>query len=118
MPVEDYVRNARVTRVVDGDTLEVEIDLGFHTWVKKRIRVLGVDTPEIKGETRDAGIAAAKATRGWVASACGDIQIRTHLDKVDSFGRILAEIWSGKESLGRYLIEAGHAVAYLVRKAK
>ena len=56
-----YKYNAKLIRVIDGDTVDALIDLGFNVWVKKRIRLYGIDTPEVR--TRDlieksAGIAA------------------------------------------------------------
>ncbi len=116
MPVEDYVRNAVVVNVVDGDTLDVDIDLGFRTWCRKRVRVLGVNAPEMTGKSRCDGQRAKNWVIRWLASANNLVTIRTHLDKTDSFGRVLAEIWADGQSLGRELIAAGHGTAYRVKK--
>lgn len=54
-----YLYRASVVRVVDGDTIDVDIDLGFYTWIKKqRIRLVGIDAPEPKGETKVEGLAS------------------------------------------------------------
>ena len=118
MPVEDYVRNAVVTNVVDGDTLDLDIDLGFGIWASRRVRVLGVNAPEMTGKSRCAGQRAKCWVQRWVGESKGFVTVRTHLDKTDSFGRVLAEIWNGSQSLGRELIASGNAVAYRVTREK
>lgn len=113
MIVEDYVRNAVVLNVVDGDTLDLNIDLGFRIWIRQRVRVYGIDCPEMHGPSKAAGLAAKSAALGWVKTMSLDgIQVRTHLDKTDSFGRVLAEVWSGDDSLAAYLLSQGYAVPY------
>jgi micrococcal nuclease len=48
-------------RVIDGDTIDVDVDLGFYVWIRKqRIRLLGIDAPEVTGETRPEGLAATE----------------------------------------------------------
>lgn len=118
MPAEDYTRNAKVMRVVDGDTLDLAIDLGFSTWIYRRVRILGVNCPETKGESKEAGKRAKEFARRWCALAGCAVTVRTHLDKTDSFGRVLAEIWNGSQSLGRELIASGNATAYRVTREK
>lgn len=111
-----YIRKARLVRVVDGDTLVVDIDLGFGIWRKaQKLRVLGVNCPETRGATKAAGLAATKFTRDWFATDL-DIRVRTELDSrdEDSFGRVLAEVWQGERSLGADLLAAGHATAFMI----
>ncbi|QDU66035.1 thermonuclease family protein [Engelhardtia mirabilis] len=55
MPHERFFRNATVLQVVDGDTLDVEIDLGWSIWITERLRLEHVNTPEMRGDERDAG---------------------------------------------------------------
>ena len=107
--IEDYVRNARLIRVIDGDTLCLDIDLGFRTWMRRRVRLLGVNCPELTGESRDVGKAAMEFVINWFMSRPADFQVRTHLDKTDSFGRVLVEICSGEESLEEALLASGNA---------
>lgn len=111
-PIEDYVRNAVVLNVVDGDTLDLNVDLGFRLWSRQRVRVLGINCPEMHGASAVAGAAAKAATEDWVHHRAGPVTVRTHLDKMDSFGRLLAEIWGMGESLGDYLLVSGHAVSF------
>lgn len=50
-----YKYNAYIKRVVDGDTFDAEVDLGFHTWSKQRFRINGYSAPEIRGVEKDMG---------------------------------------------------------------
>jgi micrococcal nuclease len=54
-PIKPYVYDAEITRVIDGDTFDFKIDLGFSINVKERLRLYGVNTPEIKGEEKPEG---------------------------------------------------------------
>ena len=89
-----YEYSCRVVRVVDGDTVDVDIDLGFDLWLKKqRIRLYGVDTPESR--TRDLvekkhGLAAKKFVQSYLPVGTNQI-LRTKLDDRGKFGRILGE---------------------------
>lgn len=108
-----YEYRALLVRVIDGDTLVVDIDLGLHTWRKGEvIRLAGVDCPE---RNTEAGRAATVFTQGQVGPAGSELVIITHKDRTEKYGRWLAEVWtsghaSGVEHpLGRLLVEAGHA---------
>ena len=90
-----YEYNCKIVRIIDGDTVDVDIDLGFAVWLnKQRIRLFGVDTPESR--TRDAeekkfGILAKNFVKGRLP--VGSMQIlRTRMDDSrGKFGRILGE---------------------------
>lgn len=113
--IEDYVRNAVILNVVDGDTYDVEIDLGFRLKIKTRVRLYGVNCPEMKGESRQKGIEAREAVIGWLVGN-GGVVIKTHLDKQDSFGRLLAEVYVGEHSLAEYLLKRELAVPFMEGK--
>ncbi len=99
---------ARVLRVVDGDTLDALIDLDLEVRVEARIRLLGVDTPELraKGEVERARAVAAKV---YVMDAVGGAVSWVAICTAgrDSFGRVLADVWIGDRSLSLELIERG-----------
>ena len=89
-----YEYRVKVTRVVDGDTVDVDIDLGFGVWMRKeRIRVLGIDTPESR--TRDKvektyGIMAKEFVKSYLP--VGSVQtLQTEKDGTGKFGRILGK---------------------------
>lgn len=93
------------TNVVDGDTIDVEIDVGFDFKTTQRLRLMGIDTPE-RGEP---GFMEATL---FVSDIClnRNIQIRTY--KKDSFGRWLADVFSQEVFLNSLLIQEGLAKPY------
>jgi len=115
---DPYIRNARILAVIDGDTIEVEIDLGFHMKMIERVRLLYVNAPEKKGATLAAGLKAKNFVSSWIGTDNPLCVIRTEKD--DAFGRWLAEIWivGIKQSLNDALIESGNAVPWDRRKIK
>ena len=119
----NYVYNAKLLRVIDGDTVDALIDLGFDTWVKKRIRLYGIDTPETRTrdkEEKKKGL-EAKARVIEVLERNNNEIILTSLG-VGKYGRCLGEIkftksyiksnkYHGK-SLNTMLVKEGHAKEY------
>ena len=109
-----YRYKVSVVKVVDGDTIDVDIDLGFGmTYKKQRIRMLGIDTPESR--TRDlVEKKFGKASKAHLKSILesGGIQLVSH-DK-GKFGRILGELFIGDSSysINQQMIDEHHAVAY------
>ena len=104
-----------VTRIVDGDTLDVDIDLGFATKLtKQRIRMLGIDTPESR--TRDLEEKArGLLSKKFLLSTCpigSTIRLRSH--GKGKFGRILGEIFTpeGEVSINKQMCDEGYAVEY------
>ncbi|MFE1451997.1 thermonuclease family protein [Streptomyces olivaceoviridis] len=104
-----YVYGARVDRVVDGDTLDTTVDLGFGIQLFQRIRLLGINCPE---HGTPEGDAATAYTRTWVADHGPTFILRTELDRREKFGRVLGMLISGARTLNEDLIAAGHAVRY------
>ena len=106
----------KVKRVVDGDTIDAYIDLGFNVHVDKRIRFMGIDTPESR--TRDLtekryGL-GAKYRLIEILEANGNVFVlKSH--GTGKFGRVLGELFHHHEddySINQMLIDEGHAVAY------
>ena len=109
-----------IQRVVDGDTVDVDIDLGFGVVLKKeRVRIMGIDTPESR--TRDKvektfGLASKERLKELLP--IGSIQhLKTEIDrsgedKKGKFGRILGDFIVDDKRCTDILIEEGHAVAY------
>jgi len=91
-PVYEY--NAKVVRVVDGDTVVLKIDLGFKFEVELVCRVHGVNTPEIAGTTKEAGLASKAATEDMlVRESGGNVFAKTYKSGKDKYGRYLAEVF-------------------------
>ncbi len=108
-----YTYSAKVLRVIDGDTVEADIDLGFHTWRRaERLRLARIDAPEIRGGSREKGFAAKK----WLSELIEGqwLIVRTVADKSGrdsrgSFGRYLVELFYEGKNLNDELVKAGHA---------
>tara|TARA_Y200000002_G_C22456769_1_gene568672 strand:+ start:231 stop:650 length:420 start_codon:yes stop_codon:yes gene_type:complete len=115
-----YEYRCRVDRIIDGDTVDVDIDLGFGVWLhKERIRLYGIDTPESRTrdlEEKKYGLAAKKFLTGMLDDPAGII-LKTHKDATGKFGRILGELWRttnyADQSINDYMVEKHHAAAYL-----
>ena len=114
--IEKHNYSAKLVRVVDGDTCDAMIDLGFNTWVKKRIRFMGVDTWESRTrdlEEKKKGLAAKAYTKDILENSDdGKFALRSH--GVGKYGRVLGELFVKGEtkSLNKLLIENGHAYEY------
>ena len=119
-----YQYNCKIVKIVDGDTVDVDIDLGFDVWLKKqRIRLYGVDTPESR--TRDLtekkyGLAAKAFVENYLPVGSNQI-LQTKMDDArGKFGRILGEFvveteWEGKtipSTVNEHLVRKHHAVRY------
>ena len=119
-----YEYKCKLVKIVDGDTVDVDIDLGFGVWMKdERVRIMGIDTPESR--TRDKiekqfGLAAKKRLKELLGkSAVLKTQVnRDGEDMRGKFGRVLGDFNvydSNKDSwrpVTDILVEEGHAVAY------
>ena len=114
-------RVIEVNRVVDGDTIDVTIDLGFDLYKKERVRVAGVDTPEKRTrdlEEKELGIEATnwlKEKLDGAISGDDDLVIRTELvGGMGKYGRLLGWLYIGDSqlSLNEIMIEEGYAWEY------
>lgn len=107
---------AEIIHVVDGDT----VDLRLAVWagslreyplsIVERVRLIGVDTPERHGATRDAGNAARAFTAAWLSQHRASLTVWTC--RRDSFGRLLGGIAADGQTLASALLLSGHAVIY------
>ena len=115
-------RVKEVLRVVDGDTIDVDIDLGFDLRIKQRVRVAGIDTPEKRTRNKEEkalGIDATKWLEDQIADAFlggQEITIRTEVDKeaTGKYGRLLGWIYVDdvNVSLNEQMVAEGYAWIY------
>ena len=108
-----YEYNCEVTRVVDGDTVDVIIDLGFDISYSSRVRLYGIDTPESRTRDKDEkarGLISKDFLKSWLDK--GQVVIRTKKDKKGKFGRILGEMIVEDTNINELMIEEHHAVKY------
>jgi micrococcal nuclease len=102
---------ATIRRVVDADTIDLDIDLGFSIHSKQRVRLARVDAWEVRGEEREQG-QVAKARVEELLPLGKVVYVQTHKDKTGKYGRYIAEIWLSAASpvnLSDLLVEEGHA---------
>ena len=106
--------NCTIRRVVDGDTVDVDIDLGFDTWIhNERVRLYGIDTPESR--TRDLTEKwYGKASKAFLEEQLKDQEIQLVSHDKGKFGRILGELFIGNSSysINKMMIDHYHAVPY------
>lgn len=111
-----YTYRAKVTRVIDGDTVDVRLDVGFKTHLFKRIRFLGIDTWELRGEEYDSGV-LAKARLEELIEQADEIYVQTIMDGEGKYGRVLGWLWlentGGVISANQILLEEGHGKEYI-----
>ena len=119
--MEKYIYKAKLDRVVDGDTVDALIDVGFDIWFKKRIRFKGVDTWESRTrnlEEKALGLKAKARTKELlekVSSKSGYFRIKSY--GLGKYGRVLADVFimdkDGKQwNVNKTLITEGHAYIY------
>jgi micrococcal nuclease len=110
-----YEYRCIIIKVIDGDTADVDIDLGFGVWMKKqRIRFYGIDTPESRTrdlEEKKYGLMAKEMVLAHLPIGSTQI-LRTHKDGVGKYGRILGSFVVGDTTLNQMLIDTHNAVAY------
>ena len=110
-----YHYRATLERVVDGDTIDVKLDLGFDLHLQARIRFAGINAPESR--TRDLvekqkGLEAKRFVEDWL-NGCETIIVQTQLDKKGKFGRILGNILNADGAcLNEEMVSLGHATPY------
>ena len=107
-----YHYKAKLVRVIDGDTIDVDIDLGFDVWLKKqRIRLAGIDAPESRTRNKAEKVLGLAAKARLVELCSVEMQVES-LGK-GKYGRILGiPKTSEGASMCQILIDEGHAVEY------
>jgi len=105
-----WIFRGTLARVVDGDTVDVLVDLGFRISAKMRFRVAGIDTPELEGPTRSMGQRAADRTLRFLAGAEIEIASRGEVDKYG--GRWDGDLSVGGVDLAETLVREGWAQRY------
>jgi|TARA_R110000824_G_scaffold49591_1_gene139227 micrococcal nuclease len=109
-----YEYSCKIQRIVDGDTCDCVLDLGFSVHHKCRVRLYGIDTPESRTRNRDEkarGLLAKQFLKDSVKKK--KIVLKTKLkDSKGKFGRILAEVWADGINVNEDLVKNAHAVYY------
>ena len=120
--MDKHIYSAKLVRVVDGDTADAMIDLGFNVWVKNRIRFMGVDAWESRTRNKEEkvkGLAAKAYVKDILENSDeGKFLLKSH--GVGKYGRVLGELFvkGNEKSVNELLKENGHAYEYHGEKKK
>lgn len=108
---EDWVRNAKVIKVVDGDTVQLSIDLGCRIWADMTCRLYGLNAREPRGTTKNQGLLDKEWLRTVLETSMDRLIVRVHKDP-EKYGRWLVELFLGKMNVNQEMIASGHAVSW------
>lgn len=109
-----YVYKAKIASHYDGDSWRLDIDLGLGNWkINQRLRLYGIDTPEIRGEERPEGLISLNAVEEWCPVGT-EVYLETYKDKSGKYGRWLGIVWpiGWDVSVNDRLISEGLAEIY------
>lgn len=112
-----YEYRAKVIDVYDGDTLTAQVDLGFHATMTIKVRLLGINAPEVRGETKPEGLKSKQFLSDLVLNK--SVVIFTRKDKQEKYGRWLGEIFlqelDSEElvNVNKKMVNNGFAIPYM-----
>ena len=112
--MDKYIYRAKLERVVDGDTVDAMIDVGFDIWIKRRIRFYGIDTPETRTtnlEEKEKGLLSKARVTQLIEEHHNNISIESH--GVRKYGRCLATVYVDGINVNKLLIEEGLATHFM-----
>lgn len=102
-----YEYRAKIVEVYDGDTVTAIVDLGFRVSITEKIRLFGLNAPEVKGETRTDGLISRDKLRDKILGK--EVTIKTFKDSTEKYGRYIGEIYLESENINEWLITEGLA---------
>ena len=108
-----YYYKVEILRVIDGDTVDVRMDLGFNVWHKCRVRLMGINAPESRTrnlEEKARGLAAKDWLINILESAQSEIEMQSH--GVGKYGRVLGELYINEVNINQLMVKEGHAELY------
>ena len=107
-----YTYKAHIIDVYDGDTVTAVVDLGFHVTMKIKVRLKGIDAPELRGEERPAGLVSKARLEELILNK--DVLLYTFKDKQEKYGRWLGDIVvpNTTDTVNNILLNEGLAVPY------
>ena len=107
-----YQYKATIIDVYDGDTVTAKVDLGFLISQEMKLRLYGIDTPELRGSEREEGLKVRDILREMILDQ--EVIINTYKDKQGKYGRYLANIFLNGIDINEWLLDNGHAKPYLI----
>jgi len=111
-----YEYNAKVTKIVDGDSVWLEVDVGFRMTYRDNFRLIRIDTPELRASDPETKVRAYEAKDRLAELIPVGTEVRIKTDKAGKYGRWLVEVWSddgvSSTNVNDLMLEEGHAVEY------
>jgi micrococcal nuclease len=109
-----YEYQAMILRIVDGDTVHAEVDLGMDVYINVVLRLAHINAPELNTPEGRAAKSALMTELGWVSTGGPmTVTIKTIKDRKEKYGRYLAEIYLEDGTyVNQYMIDSGNAVPY------
>lgn len=114
-----YNYKCKLVRVIDGDTIHADVDLGFDIWKKVNLRLADIDAPEIRTtnvEEKEKGLKSAHLLELKLLEENSEGVFYIQSKGVDSFGRSIATIFTENEDINTYLLETGNAEKWVFNK--
>lgn len=108
-----YTYKAELIKVIDGDTIDVRVDLGFKTFKLIRVRLLGINAPESRTRDKEEkvlGLASKERLKEILESNNNQFVLQSH--GLGKFGRCLGELYINDLNVNQQLVKEGHAVEY------
>ena len=105
-----YNYRAHIKDVYDGDTVTAVVDLGFLHYQEMKLRLYGIDTPELRGAEREDGLRVRDIVREMILGK--DVEIHSYKDKQGKYGRYLATIIVDGVNVNAWRVAQGHAQPY------
>lgn len=110
---KQFCYNALVISVYDGDTITCEIDLGFKVKTIQKIRLYGIDTPELRKEEREEGLKSRDKLRELILDK--NISLYTLKDKTGKYGRYLGIIFKDDININKFMIDNNYGKEYMLK---
>jgi micrococcal nuclease len=110
---EKYTYDVIIRSIYDGDSVRVDIDLGFNNWeLDMPVRFYGIDAPEIRGDERPEGL----ISKAWLEEHMpvgSKVLMKSHKDKSDKYGRYLATFYVDGVNINEKMVSEGFAEVYI-----
>jgi micrococcal nuclease len=115
-----YTYKAKLVRVINGDTLDIEIDLGFDIIIKQRLKLYGIDTPDSRSTNVDIKQKGLDVKQRLMDLLNKEFKVETILNKRGKYGRILGKIYvvvdNNEVCINELLVDEGLAIRYNIGK--
>ena len=107
-----YQYKATLNRIIDGDTIDVNVDLGFDVKIKQRVRLYGINTPEVRTKNLNEKKKGLEATEYLKKILPKEFVIETILNKRGKYGRVLGILWVKDVNINEKMVNEGYAKRY------